>query len=94
MIRHIVFFSVKQSKDIARVMETLDTYRDIPGVQQLEVALNEKRDALSSEIDVILHGVFNSREDLERYKAHDIYRAGIKIVRPLRDKRIVVDYEF
>lgn len=93
MIRHIVLFGVKRSEDIPTVVEALETFRNIPVVQELEVSLNDKHDSLSSEIDVVLHGIFNSKEELEMYKGHDIYRAGIEVVRPLRDKRIVVDYE-
>lgn len=94
MIRHIVLFSAKEPQYVSIIKNTLGTYINIPSVYKLEVAENSKQDNLSSEIDIILNIEFKSQEDLEAYKQHEIYKQGIDIIRPLRDKRYVVDYEF
>lgn len=94
MIRHIVFFSAKDPKDISAIKEALLTYNDIPSVSKLEVAENSKRDGLSDEIDIVLHAEFESFEAMEKYKQHPIFKAGIDVVRPLRKLRYAVDFEF
>ena len=92
MIRHIVLFSAKQAQDAAAIKQALEAMGDIPGVRFLEVALNEKKDRLSQEIDVVLYSEFDSYEDLDAYQNHPRHLAAIDIVRPLRDQRVVVDY--
>ena len=94
MIRHIVFFSAKNPDDIPAIITALEQYRDIPGVQELNVARNLKRDPLANDIDIVLHAVFKTEAALEAYKAHSIYKEGTDIVRPLRDLRVVADIEF
>lgn len=91
MIRHIVFFSAKDPKHVPLIRETLLGYRAIPSVAKLDVAENCKRDSLSNEVDIVLYAEFASFEDLETYKQHPLYQAGIEIVRPLRDVRVVAD---
>ncbi len=93
MIRHIVFFSARDPADVDMIVATLKTYIDIPGVLTLEVERNARCDALSGDIDVVLHACFASGEALENYKAHPLYQAGIEIIRPRRVLRHVVDYE-
>ena len=93
MIRHLVFFSVEDPGQIDMVIQTLTSYRDIPGVRSLEVARNERLDAVGGDIDVVLHATFADREDLANYKRHPIYLAGIDAIRPRRRLRYVVDYE-
>ena len=94
MIRHIVFFSAKEPQYIPIIKETLLSYRDIPSILKLEVQENIKQDSLSSEIDIILYAEFESLASLQEYKNHPIYKNGIKIIRPLRELRYVVDSEF
>ncbi|MEM6690207.1 MAG: Dabb family protein [Planctomycetota bacterium] len=93
MIRHIAFFSVRDSADIDLVIETLRGYQDIDEVESLEVARNDRCDDLDQQIDVVLHATFRDREALDRYKAHPRYIAGIDVIRPRRKIRHVVDYE-
>ena len=93
MIRHIVLFSAKRPEDAEAILAALGRLRAIPHALRLEVARNAKLDPLSGEIDVIVYGEFADAKALARYRAHPIYRQTIGIVRPLRDLRIVVDYE-
>lgn len=91
MIRHIVFFSAKDPKDIPVIKETLLGYRAIPSIAKLEVSENSKCDQIANDIDVVLYAEFASFEDMEAYKQHPIYQEGIKIVRPLRELRFAAD---
>ncbi len=92
MIRHIVLFSAKESKDIETMRQALARLADIPHAIRLEVHHNSKRDALSSEADLVLYGEFDSYEALDAYKADPRYQTAIAVVRPLRDMRVAVDY--
>ncbi|MEM8552082.1 MAG: Dabb family protein [Pseudomonadota bacterium] len=92
MIRHIVFFSIPDPARVDFVVNTLRGYAAIPEVRSIEVERNNKRDAISHEIDVVLHATFDDLAALERYKRHPIYEAGTRAVRPLRHLRFVADY--
>lgn len=92
MIRHIVLFSAKDPNEVETMRGALARLADIPHAGHLEVRANSKRDTLSSEIDLVLYGEFDSYEDLDAYKADPRYQAAIAVVRPLRDLRIAVDY--
>ncbi len=93
MIRHIVAFSAKDPGDIETIATALRRLGEIPGVRDFRVARNGKRDALSSEMDVVLEATFDTWADLETYKAHPTYAETTEIVRPLREARTVLDYE-
>ena len=93
MIRHIVLFSARDPKDTAKIKETLERMAAIPQVVRFHVSYNAKRDKLSREMDVVLYSEFADWSDLEAYQAHPLYRETTEIVRPLRDRRIVVDFE-
>jgi len=91
MLRHIVFFSVKDPQDTDRVQELLSQLATIPQARHLEVRRNVRRDQLSSEIDLVVYGEFDDEAALEAYKAHPTYDATTRMVRPLRDVRIAAD---
>ena len=93
MIRHIVSFSAKDKKDISAIKDGLSMLGDIPGMQHFSVQENMKLDKISPEtMDVVLYAEFESVETLEAFKQHEIYAQCIDVVRPLRDKRIVLDF--
>lgn len=91
MLRHIVFFSAKDETDIDRIIEGLSQLSAIPHVTHFEVTKNIKRDALSSDVDVVVYTEFKDEDALSAYKAHRIYEAAIKVVRPLREMRVAAD---
>ena len=62
-------------------------------MRRLLVGRNLKRDAWSTEIDVVLEVDLASTAALDAYKRHPIYLAGIDRIRPLRDLRFAVDYD-
>lgn len=93
MIRHIVFFSAKDQKDLSVIKEGLQILKDIPGSRNFEVCYNSKRDALSKETDVVVYCEFDDVKALDSYKEHPLYQESIGRVRPLRDLRIAADFE-
>jgi hypothetical protein len=87
-----VFFSAKDKADIPRIIAGLNILAGIPHSRVFEVRENTQSDALSSEVDVIVYAEFDSADALVAYKAHPLYEASIKAVRPLRDQRIAADF--
>lgn len=91
MIRHIVMFSAKKPEDVDAIFNGLKMLEGIEGDWLLTITKNKKVDQIENEIDVVVYGEFADDAALATYKAHPIYAECIKIVRPLRDKRIAVD---
>jgi Stress responsive A/B Barrel Domain len=91
MIRHIVFFSAKDPKDVETIREGLSALAKIPHSLAFEVSLNRKSDPLSGAIDVVVYGEFADDEAVDAYRAHPIYIETIKIVKPLRELRFSAD---
>jgi len=92
MIRHIVLFTVTSAENFDAVLTGLKRLADIPHAHALEVMPNLKRDQLGNAVDVVVHGLFKDEAALEAYKAHPLYAEAISLVRPLRDKRVAVDF--
>ena len=93
MIRHVVFFSVRDPADLGAVEAGLKILERNPHASRLAIRRNLRRDGLSGEVDVVVYGEFGDAAALEAYKAHPTYAASIAAVRPLRDLRIAADFE-
>nr|WP_217482864.1 Dabb family protein [Sulfitobacter maritimus] len=91
-IRHVVFFSAKDPKDIPAIVAGLWKLADIPYSTTFEICENTRVDALSGDVDVVVYAEFPDAEALAAYKAHPIYQEAIDIVRPLRDMRVPADF--
>lgn len=91
MIRHIVLFTAKSPDQIDAVYEGLKQLETIPGNWTLRVTKNTKIDQIANDVDVVVYGEFPDEAAIKTYKADPIYANAIKVVRPLRDKRIAVD---
>lgn len=92
MIRHIVLFSAKNVYDVKVIYNALKRLASIPGPNHFEVKLNDKRDPLSKEIDIVLYAEFPDYQALDAYQTHSDYQKTTEIVRPLRNQRVVADY--
>jgi hypothetical protein len=93
MIRHIIFFRAAKPEDARAVRDGLRDLQSIPAADRLEVEFNGRMDTWSDEVDVVVYGEFADEAALAAFKAHPTYEATIKIVKPLRDLRIAVDYQ-
>ena len=58
MIRHIVFFSVRQDQDIETVKRGLEQLATIPHADLFEVLLNSKVDPMCDRIDLVVYAEF------------------------------------
>lgn len=93
MIRHVVFFSAKDKKDLGTIMEGLSLLKTNPHAQHLEISRNLQADALTGDtIDVIVYAEFSDEDQLAAYKADPVYQKSIDKVRPLRELRMAADF--
>lgn len=93
MIRHIVFFSVRNRDDLQRVRAGLSVLTAIPHASRLEIGENLRTDQLGTQVDLVVYGEFDNEAALDAYKAHPSYQRSIEIVRPLREIRMAADYD-
>ena len=93
MIRHIVFFSVRDKSEMERVRAGLMELGRIPHSQFFEVALNSKVDPMSDEIDVVVYAEFADQAALSAYKAHPLYAETTAKVKPMRELRFSADFD-
>ncbi len=93
MIRHIVFFTVREAGDREIVFQGLSLLTGIPHRLHLEVGRNLLTDTISpGGPDFIVYGEFADEAQLAAYKAHPLYQRSISIGRPLRDLRVAADF--
>ncbi|MBX3581194.1 MAG: Dabb family protein [Rhizobiaceae bacterium] len=91
MIRHIVFFSVRDRNDVEAVREGLTALGTIPHSSHFEVSLNSKVDLYDNAIDVVVYAEFPDEASLAAYKAHPTYAETTARVKPLRELRFSAD---
>ena len=92
IIRHVVFFSAKDPRDIDQIVDGLSMLSAIPSVKHFEVSRNRNEDRFANDVDVIVYAEFEHDAALKAYRAHQIYQDCIDLVRPLRDMRIAADF--
>ncbi|WOC15781.1 Dabb family protein [Pseudochrobactrum sp. MP213Fo] len=92
MIRHIVFFSVKEDQDVEDVCQRLRALATIPHSECFEVVRNSKVDPMCDRIDLVVYGEFRDEAALAAFKAHPTYDATTQAVRPLREFRYSADF--
>jgi hypothetical protein len=93
MIRHIVFFTLKNPSETAAVMAKLERLGSIPGSTLFEVRPNQKADQIGNDIDIVVYSEFPDLAALRAYKKHPTYADVTADVRPLRELRFAADVE-
>jgi quinol monooxygenase YgiN len=93
LIRHVVFFSVRDPADLDTVEAGLKILERNPHALRLAIRRNLRRDGLSGEIDLVVYGEFADEAALAAYKDHPTYAESIAVVRPLRELRFAADFE-
>jgi quinol monooxygenase YgiN len=93
MIRHIVFFTLKDPHQAADVASRLARLGEIPGSMLFEVRPNTKSDQIGNDIDIVVYAEFPDPDALKAYKTHPIYAEVTAAVRPLRELRFAADIE-
>ncbi len=93
MIRHVVFFSVKDRADLETVYDGLSILGGTGEYAHFEVGRNLRTDQISPDgPDFIVYAEFEDSDQMQRFKDHALYQESIRIVRPLRDMRIAADF--
>ncbi len=93
MIRHVVFFSAKDKKDLDAIFDGLSVLKCNPHATHLEINHNLQADALSGDaVDIVVYAEFADEAQLAAYKAHPLYQQSIDLVRPLREFRMAADF--
>ncbi len=64
MIRHIVFFSVKDGHDVDTVREGLERLATIPHADLFEVLPNSKVDPMCDRVDLVVYAEFRDEAAL------------------------------
>jgi hypothetical protein len=93
MIRHIVFFTLKNPAETADIVQRLKRLGAIPGSTLFEVTANSKLDNFGNEIDLVVYAEFPDMAALRAYKKHPIYSEVTADVRPRRELRFAADVE-
>jgi hypothetical protein len=93
MIRHIVFFSLKNPDQKADVIGKLGRLAAIPGSTLFEVKANIKSDQFGNDVDIVVYSEFPDLGALRDYKKHPTYAEVTATVRPLRELRFAADIE-
>lgn len=93
MIRHIVFFTLKDPREAAEIIAHLNRLGKIPGSTVFEVTPNRKADLFANEIDIVVYAEFPDIEALHAYKRHPTYMDVTNTVRPRRELRFAADVE-
>ncbi|HOZ25907.1 MAG TPA: Dabb family protein [Hyphomonadaceae bacterium] len=93
MIRHIVFFTLKDPSETPEIIDHLMRLGTIPGSTLFEVTQNRKADLFGNEIDVVVYAEFPGIDALHAYKKHPTYTDVTNIVRPRRELRFAADVE-
>jgi hypothetical protein len=97
MVKHIILWKLKEEfntdeikKDMKESLESL--VGKIPGLKEMKVETNPLE---SSNVDVMLYSVLESKEALKGYVAHPehVFVADTK-VRPYIETRSCIDFEF
>ena len=95
MIKHIVFFNLKEDNkaENASKMKTIleDLVGKIDEIVELEVGLDFSNTEAS--YDVALYSTFKSQEDLNAYAIHPLHVECVNFIKTVIMKRSVVDYE-
>ncbi len=95
MIRHIVFFKLKEGSstdDLTRLISTLESLKDsIALVRSLTVGRDIGRQAKS--YDIALDTTFDSMEDLSSYAVDPYHLEVVEVIKELCETTCKVDFD-
>lgn len=96
MIRHIVFWNLKEENKAAtalKIKSDLEALRGkIPGLLHIEVGINAP-DAPQDNWDVVLNSDFENMDALNAYQVHPLHKEVAAFIGTVRTARACVDYE-
>jgi quinol monooxygenase YgiN len=94
---HVVMWHLKpeaggmaRAENASRLKAALESLRDVPGLESLQVGIDHRRRANSA--DVVMIGRFADQEALEAYHDHPLHVAILPLVDEVRERSTVVDF--
>lgn len=95
MVRHIVMYKLINPTNENK-QALVDKFLSMKGKIDLLVDINSGVDKVQSQrsFDVVLDCVFNSMEDLEKYRVHPVHLPVMEYVNGVVEKSHSVDYEY
>lgn len=101
MVKHIVMFKFLEEAEGRTKAENLQITKDmlealqgvVPTLISSKVSLNDAK-ADASNYDLVLESDFESFEALREYIVHPKHKAVGEFMRPVRESRACVDYEY
>lgn len=96
MIKHIVFWKIKEDLDFEGVLEEMkfrveDMNGKIPGLHKVELGTDFNRSEPA--FDVALYSELEDKEALATYQAHPVHQLFKEFIGAVTSERVVVDYE-
>ncbi|GAB1414842.1 Dabb family protein [Paludibacter sp.] len=100
MIKHIVFFGIKEEAEGKSKLENMQIIKGeleslvnvIPQIKKLEVGFNHS-EAPVENIDLVIYSEFQSMEDLHTYMVHPEHKKAASYITKVRTTRSCIDYE-
>ena len=97
MVKHVVMFKLKGTPEernevSKRFMEALIQLPcEIPELKSMDVGINMNP---AETWDLVLTATADSLEDIATYSAHPAHQAAVEIIKPYKEDRACVDYQF
>jgi len=91
LIRHIVFFSAADKANLPTILDGLGRLTRITHARHVEIAPNLALDGVDDSTDVVVYAEFDDEAALAAFKADPLYGESTRIVKPLREIRMVAD---
>ncbi|OJV37903.1 MAG: stress responsive protein [Bacteroidales bacterium 36-12] len=100
MIKHIVFFGIKDEAEGKSKAENMQIIKEeleslvniIPQVKKLEVGFNHP-EAPVDNVDLVIYSEFDSMDDLHTYMVHPEHKKAASYITKVRTSRACIDYE-
>lgn len=95
MVKHIVMYKLKEPTEINK-QALKEKFLSMKGKIDLLVDIQSGVDVIKSQrsFDVVLECVFNSMEDLDKYRVHPVHIPVMEYVKSVVEKSHSVDYEY
>ena len=95
MVRHIVFFKLKEEQkkeNVKKLKDALEALKDkIECIVHLEVGVNFSEKPSAFDLSLIVD--LKSRQDLEYYRIHPEHQKVVELILKINQQSAVVDYE-
>ncbi len=96
MLRHVVLFKFKNSSTTDEVKKVEDAFRRLPSqikeIKDFEFGTNNSPEKLNQDFTHCFFVTFSSEKDRDRYLVHPAHEEFKKVLKPVLDKVLVVDY--